>query len=599
MKAKGLRYLCAVVLSMASLALDAAQKYDFEKDGLQYLIISLSEFTVGVNGFSDSMTLKVLIPETVEYKGRLLTVKSIEDRAFEALDSLEYVSMPNSVERIGVSAFEGCTALAHIELSDSLKELGAAAFKDCAALDSICWPVTLKVIPSEIFEGCNSLSCIDLGNNLRSIGGRAFRETSLKEIILPETLTKISESAFSNVDSLRFIQLPSQLQIVPSYCFSGCDNLEVVEFPSELREIQEGAFRGCTSLKSLAFPNSLEIIGSGAFSGCSSLKYFDISDGVVNIEPDILWDCPNIETLRIGTALNSLPSSSNFNDKLVWVDQGWTGEYELRYFSAEYKYFGSYIYYSSNSIYWPVPYEDLTIKEASLYFTDLKRIVLADSPDNFYLSYFCSEAGSIIPAFSNADLDYFYVGRQLSTKSDSKIAVKQGYGHICNLEISGSCKEVPYFYQKIDSLILGPNVVMFNAENICVDTLQYIESRSTVPPVFKNLFPTKIYTDVVVTVPIGYKQVYQSAAGWKNFWNIEEMDFEDATAIESVTADGAEATVTTENGAIVLKGDSRLPVEVYSVGGQCLYQGTEHRIAGLPNGVYIVKIGNRSQKIVL
>ncbi len=103
-----MRYLCIVAFAMAGLSANA-DDYDFEVDGIRYLIESLTELTVKVSGFSDSTVSELSLPETVEYKSKILTVKSIGDGAFKALDSLESVSLPNSVESIGANAFQFCS----------------------------------------------------------------------------------------------------------------------------------------------------------------------------------------------------------------------------------------------------------------------------------------------------------------------------------------------------------------------------------------------------------------------------------------------------------------------------------------------------------
>ena len=40
-------------------------------------------------------------------------------------------------------------------------------------------------------------------------------------------------------------------------------------------------------------------------------------------------------------------------------------------------------------------------------------------------------------------------------------------------------------------------------------------------------------------------------------------------------------------------------VEVYSVGGGCVYSGTDSSIGGLTHGVYVVKVDGTVQKVAL
>lgn len=72
--------ICLVVLACFSYL--SASAYDFEADGLYFTITSLKDLTVSVDGAVNKDTDKIVIPQTVVYKGRTLTVTSVGDKAF-------------------------------------------------------------------------------------------------------------------------------------------------------------------------------------------------------------------------------------------------------------------------------------------------------------------------------------------------------------------------------------------------------------------------------------------------------------------------------------------------------------------------------------
>ncbi len=97
-------------------------------------------------------------------------------------------------------------------------------------------------------------------------------------------------------------------------------------------------------------------------------------------------------------------------------------------------------------------------------------------------------------------------------------------------------------------------------------------------------------------VPAGTKSAYEAVYPWSEFDKIVEMYY---SSIDEAKASAP--TVTVIDGAIVIEGemDMAQPVEVYSTGGQCVHRGTGTRIEGLPHGVYVVRVGQSAQKVVL
>ena len=97
-------------------------------------------------------------------------------------------------------------------------------------------------------------------------------------------------------------------------------------------------------------------------------------------------------------------------------------------------------------------------------------------------------------------------------------------------------------------------------------------------------------------VPIGTKADYEAVEPWCNFETIEEYDF--TVGVEDVER-GEKIMVVTDGNSIVVTGDDAGRIEVYSVNGQCVYSGYETTISGLVKGVYVVKVGNNTYKVLL
>jgi len=133
-------------------------------------------------------------------------------------------------------------------------------------------------------------------------------------------------------------------------------------------------------------------------------------------------------------------------------------------------------------------------------------------------------------------------------------------------------------------------MVLFSCNNI-----ESIYCQASEPPSCGlNTFETNIYENATLYVPAGSLSAYKAADPWRNFTHIEEIDF---AGVESVDSSD-DVTVTVDGGAIRLSGEA-CPVEVYSIGGQCVFHGTTDRIEGLAKGIYIVKAGSATTKVVI
>lgn len=152
--------ICLVVLACFSYL--SASAYDFEADGLYFTITSLKDLTVSVDGAVNKDTDKIVIPQTVAYKNKSLTVTSVGDNAFKGYKNLQSVSFPKTVLSIGNSAFEKDSLLTGVVLPDSLLRIESNAFAKCKSLRAIyVYAEKVPILPynSCAFEGCDSKKC--------------------------------------------------------------------------------------------------------------------------------------------------------------------------------------------------------------------------------------------------------------------------------------------------------------------------------------------------------------------------------------------------------------------------------------------------------
>ena len=134
----------------------------------------------------------------------------------------------------------------------------------------------------------------------------------VERVVIPEGVTRIGDSAFSDCTSLKSIVLPHSLLSIGDSAFEGCSSLETITVPDNVTSIGERAFYKCTGLKTVDIGKSVYLIGSEAFSYCDSLSTIYVS--ARNSTFDSRSNCNAIirtenDTLVVGCKGTNIPNN--------------------------------------------------------------------------------------------------------------------------------------------------------------------------------------------------------------------------------------------------------------------------------------------------
>ena len=174
---------------------------------------------------------------------------------------------------------------------------------------NVILPNNMTSIGESAFYNCNSLTSIEIPDSVMSIEGYAFYGcNSLTSIEIPGSVTSIGDYAFFYCSSLTGIEIPSGITRIGDSAFAGCSSLTAVTFGenSQLTSIGAYAFNGCNSLTSIEIPDSVTSIGGGAFSGCSSLTSIEIPDSVTSIGGGAFSGCSSLTSIEIPDSVTSI-----------------------------------------------------------------------------------------------------------------------------------------------------------------------------------------------------------------------------------------------------------------------------------------------------
>ena len=198
--------------------------------------------------------------------------------AFAATDSETTASSTDSTEgnfKYIVDGAENATITGYtgsattVEVPSSLAGHTVVAIGDFAFNASV---LTVQPTGYRYDQNYKNITSITLPTTLKEIGKYAFSGTGLQEITIPESVTRIEESAFYKCADLTSATLPKDIGAIAEGLFSDCSKLESITIPKRAGHIHDYAFDNCTNLQTITFEGVPNYFHVAAFRGLRSLK---------------------------------------------------------------------------------------------------------------------------------------------------------------------------------------------------------------------------------------------------------------------------------------------------------------------------------------
>ena len=195
---------------------------------------------------------------------------SIGNYAFEYDEKLKEITIPDTVKTIGDSAFSNCISLKKAVLPAKLTAIPNSLFNGCEKLQNVALPETLETIGSDAFARCSSITAVDIPKSVKKISGSAFSGcNSLSEISISGLLTNIESYAFyvdeGTILSRTLTFKDDTEEITYDMISPFRENITNIVIPDTVKEIGESAFSYCTKLEEAVLPESVTLIGNGIF----------------------------------------------------------------------------------------------------------------------------------------------------------------------------------------------------------------------------------------------------------------------------------------------------------------------------------------------
>ncbi len=272
--------------------------------------VKVSAIGEGVRTRVDESAKKLTITTDVNFTGGKVLVHATDGNNVATVELtivkevLVYIEYGATEELSYDGAFSGIDV-------EFIKE--KSTFSDSDKKGKWAFKGSIKRVVSSAFNGKKSLRSIILPEGITFIDRSAFSNSGLEAITLPESLMEIGQSVFLGTQ-LKEITIPANVKSLGSSAFEGSDAgtmpLEKVIFSgSTIMEIEPYTFKNCVNLKEITLPESLAIIAYSAFFGCSSLTKVVIPDNVTEIEKTAFRHCTSLTEATIGRSVISIGES--------------------------------------------------------------------------------------------------------------------------------------------------------------------------------------------------------------------------------------------------------------------------------------------------
>ena len=272
----GTKYICDNAFNKNS----SIKFYDYEINCCPIVNINLPDsiIAIGKKSFAGTRIEKLKLPQSLIFMG---------DFAFEECYSLHSITLPRSIEFIGKNPFKGTNRLFSI-ISESpfFTVRSNCLISTRISLLIHCFQSSkINLIEDSGLYKQKSINCLfTIPHGVKTIGEFSFTIAEITDIIIPNTVENVEQSAFEGNKLLESINMSNSVITLDENAFKGCQSLKQIHLSESLTSLCDNLFENCKKLEEVSIPKNVNHIGKSVFKFCESLKTILIPKNVKIID---------------------------------------------------------------------------------------------------------------------------------------------------------------------------------------------------------------------------------------------------------------------------------------------------------------------------
>ncbi len=225
------------------------------------------QYTVNADGtsativkYNGTSASDVTVPSEID----TYTVTALGEYAFQYINYVKSITVPEGVTSISRSTFYNCHNLQNVYLPGSLKAIPERAFQYCYNLISVELSEGTETVATKAFNECIKLSTVKIPSTVNSIGAMAFFD-------MPNCTVEISEAneTYSS-DGKGLLSADGKAYLA---CLAVTRN-RIIKVPDGVETIAAGACPSEVYTNALYLPESVKNVEASAFSNPPQNVYY-------------------------------------------------------------------------------------------------------------------------------------------------------------------------------------------------------------------------------------------------------------------------------------------------------------------------------------